>query len=85
MIDYGKVRVGDKFKIVGAGAPGFAQLGDIVTATKTAERRVDVVHDKTGTAAYFALSCGAARLEPYDPLASLRPDETTVLGEAAPV
>lgn len=63
MIDFDKVKVGDKLKIVGAGAPGFAKLGDVVTVTKTAERRVDVVRDD-GDEAYFALSCGAARLEP---------------------
>lgn len=72
MIDYTKVKVGDKFKIVGAGAPGFAALGDVVTAVKTGERRVDVRHDKTGEEAFFALTCGAARLEPYDPLAAVR-------------
>lgn len=81
MIDYSKVKVGDKFKIVGAGAPGFAQLGDIVTATKTGERRVDVKHDKTGAEAYFALTCGAARLESYDPFASMRPAATTTADE----
>ena len=64
MIDYSKVKTGDKLRIVGAGAPGFAKLGDVVTATAVGERRVDVVHDETGDTAYFALMCGAARLEP---------------------
>lgn len=63
MIEFDKVKVGDKLKIIGAGAPGFAKLGDVVTVTKTDERRVDVTHDETGEAAYFALTCGAARLE----------------------
>lgn len=62
MIDYDKLKVGDKLRIVGAGAPGFAKLGDIVTVTQTAERRVDVARED-GETAYFALTCGAARLE----------------------
>lgn len=64
MIEFDKVKVGDKLKIVGMGAPGFAKLGDVVTVAKTAERRVDVTHDETGEEAYFALTCGASRLEP---------------------
>jgi len=63
MIDFDKVKIGDKLRIVGAGAPGFAKLGDVVTVTATAPRRVDVVRDD-GKSAYFALTCGAARLEP---------------------
>ena len=65
MIEFEKVKVGDKLRIVGAGAPGFAKLGDIVTVTKTALRRVDVVRED-GETAYFALTCGAARLDPVD-------------------
>ncbi len=63
MIEFDKVKVGDKLKIVGAGAPGFAKLGDIVTVTEVGRMRVDVVRDD-GEPAYFALTCGAARLEP---------------------
>lgn len=66
MIDYTKVYVGQKLKIVGAGAPGYARLGDIVTVTavRTSNHgRVDVVNEK-GEPAYFALTCGAHRLEP---------------------
>lgn len=66
MIDYAKIAPGDKLRIVGMGAPGFAKLGDIVTVTKcTAENRgrCDVRHDETGEEAYFALTCGASRLE----------------------
>ena len=33
MIDYAQVKPGDKLKIVGAGAPGFAKLGDEVEVT----------------------------------------------------
>lgn len=66
MIDYAQIKPGDKLKIVGMGAPGFAKLGDIVTVTTvtTANRgRCDVTHDQTGAEAYFALTCGAERLE----------------------
>ena len=63
MIDYSKVNVGDKLRIVGAGAPGFANLGDTVEVMKTGTNRVDVKRDD-GATAFFALTCGAARLEP---------------------
>lgn len=66
MIDFAKVKPGDKLRITGMGAPGFAKLGDVVTVkTCTAENRgrCDVVHDVSGEEAYFALTCGAQRLE----------------------
>lgn len=63
MIDYGKVKAGDKLKIVGAGAPGFAKLGDIVEVVSTnGVNRCDVKR-ADGETAYFALTCGAHRLE----------------------
>jgi len=66
MIEFAKVKEGDKLKIVGAGAPWFAKLGDVVTVTKCDDRqRVDVTRED-GESAYFALTCGAARLEPVD-------------------
>lgn len=65
MIDYSKIAPGDKLKIVGMGAPGFANLGDTVTVVSTnGKNRCDVRHDETGDEVYFALTCGAARLEP---------------------
>ncbi len=67
MIDYAKVHPGDKLRIIGMGAPGFAKLGDIVTVircTAANHGRCDVVHDGTNEEAYFALTCGAERLEP---------------------
>lgn len=64
MIDYSQTKVGDKLRITGIGAPGFAKLGDIVTVENISHNRCDVVHDVTGERVYFALSCGAARLEP---------------------
>jgi len=66
MIDYATTKPGDKLKIVGQGAPGFAKLGDIVVVQKCrAENggRCDVRHEQTGNEAYFALTCGAERLE----------------------
>lgn len=63
MIDYSKLKVGDKLRITGMGAPGFAKLGDIVTVTNSnGTNRCDVVNDR-GESAYFALTCGAQRLE----------------------
>lgn len=73
MIDFSKVKPGDKLKIVGAGAPGFAKLGDIVTVTKcNGTNRCDVERED-GESAYFALTCGAARLEPVPDSASAEP------------
>lgn len=64
MINYSEIKVGEKLKITGMGAPGFAKLGDIVTViTTNGANRCDVTHDETGEAAYFALTCGAQRLE----------------------
>lgn len=63
MIDYAKTKAGDKLKIVGVGAPGFAELGDVVTVERVRHNAVDVIHDRTGERVYFALTCGAARLE----------------------
>ena len=62
MIDFKTVKPGDKVKVVGAGAPGFARLGDTLEIT---EARSDRVYAKRedGETAFFALSCGAARLE----------------------
>lgn len=70
MIDYAEIKPGEKLRITGMGAPGFAKLGDTVTVTAcTAENRgrCDVRHDQTGEEAYFALTCGAQRLERIDP------------------
>ena len=66
MITYADTHPGDRLRIVGAGAPGFAALGDIVTVTScNGVSRCDVV-DSKGNLAYFALTCGAARLEPVE-------------------
>ena len=64
MIDYSKTKAGDKLRITGMGAPGFAKLGDTVTVKScNGKNCVDVVNDATGEEAYFALTCGAQRLE----------------------
>ena len=66
MIEFDKVKAGDKLRIVGAGAPGFAKLGDTVEVVSTdGARRVDVKRED-GETAYCALTCGAARLEYAD-------------------
>lgn len=70
MIKYSKTNIGDKLRIKGMGAPGFAKLGDIVTVESCTDKdhgRVDVVHDETGEKAFFVLTCGAQRLEPANP------------------
>ena len=65
MIEYSTTKTGDKLRITGMGAPGFAKLGDIVTVKScNGTNRVEVINDETGDEAYFALTCGAQRLEP---------------------
>jgi hypothetical protein len=64
MIDYATTKVGDKLRITGMGARGFAKLGDIVTVTETnGENKLHVRHNETGEEVFFALTCGAQRLE----------------------
>lgn len=62
MIDFKTIGVGDKVKVVGAGAPGFARLGDELEITKVQNDRV-YAKRSDGEEVYFALTCGAARLE----------------------
>lgn len=64
MIDFAETKPGDKLRITGMGAPGFAKLGETVTVVScNGKNRCDVTHDETGNAAFFALTCGAQRLE----------------------
>jgi hypothetical protein len=65
MIDYSKVSKGDILKIVGNGAPGFAQLGDLVRITEVHLNSVKV-ENRDGETAEFMYNCGAARLEPTE-------------------
>jgi hypothetical protein len=62
MIDYSTIKTGDKVKIVGMGAPGYANNGDIVEVIETGLDFVRV-KDESGNTASFHENCGAARLE----------------------
>jgi hypothetical protein len=65
VIDYSKTKRGDILRIVGAGAPGYAKLGDLVRVTAVRKNAVDV-EDSNGKPCEFVFSCGAARLEPTE-------------------
>lgn len=65
MIDYAKVQRGDILRIVGAGAPGYARLGDLVRVVSVAAEGV-TVEDKHGKQVDFVFNCGARRLEPTE-------------------
>lgn len=62
MIDFKTIKVGDKVKVVGMGAPGFAALGEELEITRTLDDRV-YAKRADGKEAFFALTCGASRLE----------------------
>lgn len=62
-LDFKTAQVGDKVKVVGMGAPGFANLGDILEITKVEPNRV-YAKRADGEEAFFALTCGASRLQP---------------------
>jgi hypothetical protein len=62
MIDYKTVKRGDILRIVGAGAPGYAALGDLVRVKEVHLEGV-TVEDKHGDPCEFVFNCGAARLE----------------------
>jgi len=62
MIDFNNITVGEKVRVVGAGAPGFARLGEELEITKVEHNKV-FAKNEYGEEAYFALACGAARLE----------------------
>lgn len=65
MIDYSNVKVGDILRITGLGAPGFANLGDLVVVEKILpDPGVRVKRAKLS--ADFVYECGAKRLEPID-------------------
>jgi len=65
MIDFNNIAVGEKVKVVGAGAPGFAKLGEELEITQVRSDRV-FAKRSDGEEAFFALTCGAARLEKLD-------------------
>lgn len=65
MIDYSKVKKGDVLRIVGKGAPGWANLGDLVRV-KTVSLAAVMVEDRNLNECEFSFNCGAARLEPTE-------------------
>ncbi len=65
MIEYDKVQRGDILKLVGAGAPGYAKLGDLLRITEVHHNSVSV-EDRDGKPCEFIYNCGAARLEPTE-------------------
>jgi hypothetical protein len=63
MIDFKTIKPGDKVKVVGAGAPGFAALGDVLEITDTNNTNRVGTKREDGEKCNFVLTCGAARLE----------------------
>ena len=66
MIDFKNIKTGEKVKVVGMGAKGFAELGDELEITQVQSDRVYAKRED-GEEAFFALTCGASRLEKLDP------------------
>lgn len=62
MIDFNIIKVGDTVKVVGMGAPGFAELGDELEITRVLHDRVFAKRED-GEEVFFALTCGASRLK----------------------
>lgn len=65
MIDYEKTKVGDILRLTGSGAPGYAELGDLLRVTEVHKNSV-WVEDRDGEPCEFVFNCGAARLEPTE-------------------
>ena len=65
MIDYKETKTGDILRLVGAGAPGFAELGDLLRVTEVHANSV-FTEDRDGKQFEFVFNCGAARLEPTE-------------------
>jgi len=66
MIDYATTKAGDKLRITGMGAPGFAELGEVVTVTSCNGKNKLFAVNNAGDEVFFALTCGAQRLEHID-------------------
>lgn len=64
-IEYSETKVGDILKLVPPGAPGYAQLGDLLRVKKVFKEAV-LVEDRNGAEVEFVFNCGAARLEPTE-------------------
>ena len=65
MINYDETKVGDILKIVENGAPGYAELNDMVRVTEVHKNSVKV-ENRDGEPREFLYNCGAARLEPTE-------------------
>lgn len=65
MIDYDKTKKGDILRLIGVGAPGYANIGDLLRVTEVSKHGV-TVEDKHGNPCEFVFNCGAARLEPTE-------------------
>ena len=61
MIDFDTIEVGDKVKVVGKGARGFAEMGEVLEVIGI-YRRVEIKRED-GRTASFEEAAGAARLE----------------------
>lgn len=62
MIDYSETKLGDVLRIVGRGAPGFAEVGDLVRVVEVHANSI-LAEDRDAKRAEFLYNCGAARLE----------------------
>ena len=65
MINYNETNRGDILKIVGPGAPGYAENGDLVRVLDVHDNSVNV-ENRDGKPCEFVFNCGAARLEPTE-------------------
>jgi len=65
-IKFDETKKGDILRIVGAGAPGWAELGDLVRVTEVHRQSVFVEDRDGGEPVEFIFNCGAARLEPTE-------------------
>jgi hypothetical protein len=62
MIDFDTIEVGDRVKVVGQGARGFAVMGEVLEVIGVGIRRVETKR-ADGKVASFDEAGGAARLE----------------------
>lgn len=85
MIKYSETKRGDILKLVGAGFPGYASLGDLLRVTSVNVNSV-FVEDRHGQSLEFVYNCGAERLEATEWKEDFPDDSTgqeTEEGEAA--
>jgi hypothetical protein len=65
MIAYAATKRGDILKVVGAGAPGRYELGELVRVPEV-HRDSCTVENRDGVQVEFVFNCGAARVEPTE-------------------